>query len=80
MLSQASTNADLTRCIVCIELGDIIGNLQMKLFGCIASTDQFGFWIALCELSESVCGCCGSSLGTGAGYVWVGMFDLPFMA
>jgi len=74
MLFQASTNADLTQCIVYIELGDIIGNLLMKLFGCISSTDQFGFG-SLFVSSLRVCECVAvvdCLWGTGAGCVWVG--------
>ncbi len=79
-LSQTTTNADLTRCIVYIELADIIATVQMKLFGWIASMDPFRFG-SLC-LKVCVCGfgCYGLFLGDESKVqMGIGLFDIPFL-
>lgn len=54
-LSQASTNADLTRCIVYIELRRHHCHCPNEAVWMHSINGSVRVWIALCERSESVC-------------------------
>lgn len=70
-LSQASANADLTRCIVYIELRRHHCHCPNEAVWMHSINGSVRVWIALCELSVCVCVTVVNCLwGTGAGCVW----------